>query len=368
MPIRAARASLRRMDSDFLIIGGGIAGVSAAARLSELGSVTLLEAEDTLAHHASSRSAALYEPRYGLPPVVELSLASGDFFRAADGILSPRGLLVVGREAERDRFEDETVGMHLERISAEEARAAVPILRPDVTLAARADHAWDIDTDRLLQGFAREARARGARIVTKARVGAIARDGAGWRVEAGESYRARILVNAAGAWADGVAALAGVRPLGLVPYRRSMARIPAPGGHDISRWPMIFGVGESWYAKPDAGALIVSPADEDPQEPHDAWADDMVLAEGLARYEEMVTEPVTRLLASWAGLRTFAPDRVLVIGEDPAAPGFFWLAGQGGYGFQTCPAASRLAADLIGGRSPEVPAALVAALSPGRFA
>ena len=161
--------------------------------------------------------------------------------------------------------------------------------------------------------------------------------------------------------------MAGVRPLGFTPLRRSMARIPAPGGHDVSRWPMIFGAGETWYAKPDAGALIVSPAEEHAMEPHDAWADDMVLAEGLARYEEMVTEPVTRLLANWAGLRTFAPDRVLVIGRDTACPDFFWLAGQGGYGFQTSPAASRLAADLIAGRTPEVASPLVSALSPARF-
>jgi glycine/D-amino acid oxidase-like deaminating enzyme len=130
---------------------------------------------------------------------------------------------------------------------------------------------------------------------------------------------------------------------------------------------MLFGAGEAWYAKPDAGALIVSPAEEDPQVPHDAWADDMVLAEGLARYEEMVTEPVTRLISNWAGLRTFSPDRVLVIGRDAHDPAFFWLAGQGGYGFQTCPAASRLAADLIGGRPTALSTGLVAALDPGRF-
>ena len=180
-------------------------------------------------------------------------------------------------------------------------------------------------------------------------------------------FTARQIVNAAGPWVDQVAAMAGIRPLGFTPFRRSMARIPAPGGHDVSRWPMMFGPGEDWYAKPDAGALIVSPAEEDLMEPHDAWADDMVLAEGLARYEEMVTEPVTRLISSWAGLRTFSPDRVLVIGRDPREPSFFWLAGQGGYGFQTCPAASRLAADLIGGRTPELDADLVAALSPARF-
>ena len=149
--------------------------------------------------------------------------------------------------------------------------------------------------------------------------------------------------------------------------RRSMARIPAPGGHDVSRWPMMFGAGETWYAKPDAGALIVSPAEEHLMEPHDAFADDMVLAEGLARYEEIVTEPVTRLLSNWAGLRTFAPDRVLVIGRDVRESGFFWLAGQGGYGFQSAPAASQLACDLIVGCLPELAPDLVAALSPERF-
>jgi glycine/D-amino acid oxidase-like deaminating enzyme len=161
--------------------------------------------------------------------------------------------------------------------------------------------------------------------------------------------------------------MAGVAPLGFTPLRRSMARIPAPGGHDVSRWPMIFGAGETWYAKPDAGALIVSPAEEEHCAPHDAFADDMVLAEGLARYEEMVTEPVTRMLANWAGLRTFSPDRVPVIGFDVAQPGFFWLAGQGGYGFQSAPAASKMAADLVLGQATGLDAGLVAALSPARF-
>ena len=146
-----------------------------------------------------------------------------------------------------------------------------------------------------------------------------------------------------------------------------MARIPAPGGHDVTKWPMIFGAGETWYAKPDAGALLVSPAEEHAMDPHDAWADDMVLAEGLARYEAMVTEPVTRLISSWAGLRTFTPDRVLAIGRDIRDPAFFWLAGQGGYGFQTSPAASALVADLVAGREPALDAATVAALDPVRF-
>jgi glycine/D-amino acid oxidase-like deaminating enzyme len=246
----------------------------------------------------------------------------------------------------------------------------VPILNPaTVAFAGLADHAWDIDTDRLIQGYARTARQAGATVVTGARVSGIARAGGRWQVSwAGGAVTADLVVNAAGAWVDDIARLAGVRPLGFTPMRRSMARIPAPGGHDVATWPMIFGAGETWYAKPDAGALIVSPAEEHPMDPHDAWADDMVLAEGLARYEAMVTEPVTRVIANWAGLRTFSPDRVPVIGHDPDAPGFFWLAGQGGYGFQSAPAASRLAADLILGRPPAIPTAIVAALAPARFA
>lgn len=357
------------MMQDFLIVGGGIAGVSAAARLSKLGSVVLLEAEAALAHHASGRSAALFEPRYGAPAVVGLSMASAAFFEAAPGVLSPRGLMLVAKADAREAFDRDVVAMEFTPISVEEARGIIPILNPDtVALAGHATHAQDIDTDLLIQGFAREAKANRAEIVTRARVTAIHRDGAGWRVETSEgSFSARMIVNAAGAWVDQIAVMAGVQPLGFTPYRRSMARIPAPGGHDVSRWPMLFGPGEDWYAKPDAGALIVSPAEEHLMEPHDAWADDMVLAEGLARYEEMVTEPVTRLISNWAGLRTFSPDRVLVIGRDLREPSFFWLAGQGGYGFQSCPAASQLAADLIGGSSPQIDAVLVAQLSPARF-
>lgn len=358
------------MTQDFLIIGGGIAGVSAAARLSELGSVTLLEAEDSLAHHASSRSAALFEPRYGLPPVVALSMASDSYLRDTDGgFLTPRGLMILAGADEAETFAHEIDVMAVTPIDPEAARDIVPVLNLDVVkYAGLAEHAWDIDTDRLIQHFVRTARSRGAEIRTRARVTAIRRSAGIWQVDAaGATCAARMIVNAAGPWADAVAGLAGVAPIGFTPYRRSMARIPAPGGLDVSRWPMIFGAGETWYAKPDAGALIVSPAEEHAMDPHDAWPDDMVLAEGLARYEAMVTEPVTRLLASWAGLRTFAPDRALVIGPDRNVPTFFWLAGQGGYGFQTSPGASLLAADLIAGRNPHVGADVAATLSPARF-
>ncbi len=357
------------MDMDFLIIGGGIAGVSAAAALSPLGTVLLVEAEQFLAHHASGRSAAMYEPRYGAPPVVELSLASGDHFRSIPGLLSDRGLMILGGPGEEDTVAADARTMHLSPVTIAEAMAMVPILNPAaLTAAAYAPEAWDIDTDLLLQDFARTARANGARLETGTRITSLSPDGTGWRATwATGSTTARTVINAAGAWADPIAAMAGLAPLGLVPHRRSMARIPAPGGHDVVRWPMIFGAGESWYAKPDAGALIVSPAEEHATTPHDAWADDMVLAEGLARYEAMVTEPVTRMLSNWAGLRTFAPDRVPVIGFAPTAPGFFWLAGQGGYGFQSSAAAARLTADLIGGTAPALGPGLVAALSPARF-
>lgn len=357
------------MDADVLVIGGGIAGISAAARLAPHARVVVVESEAALAHHASGRSAAMYEPTYGLAPVVELTLASGDFFRADPDLLKQRGQMVLGKPGQRAEFEVECAVKQAAPITLDQARSIVPVLNPDtVAMVALADNAWDIDTDFLIQMFARQVRAHGGTIHLKAPVTAITRHGAGWRVTAGDhQITAATILNAAGAWADRIAALAGVAPIGIQPYRRSMARIPAPGGHDVSRWPMIFGTGETWYAKPDAGALIVSPAEEVAMEPHDAWADDMILAEGLARYEEMVTEPVTRLIASWAGLRSFAPDRVLVLGRDPVAPGFVWSAGQGGYGFQTAPAASQLVADLILGRTPELDPKLMASLSPARL-
>ena len=353
---------------DFLVIGGGIAGVSAAARLCPYGTVTLLEAEDALAYHASGRSAALFEENYGQPSTVDLNRASRDFHVASE-VLSPRGLMLVGSAGLADAFAADQAKMKLSPLSVDEAVAMVPILNRDVIdRAAYNGDAWDIDTDRLVQTFARMLREKGGRIVTKAGVSAIARTKGGWTVTAGgETYAARNIVNAAGAWADRIAEMAGIAPLGMTPLRRSMARLPAPDDLDVSRWPMIFGPGEDWYAKPDAGALIVSPAEEDPVEPHDAYTDDMVLAEGLARYEAHVTAPVTRLLSSWAGLRTFTPDRTLVIGPDPGERTFIWCAGQGGYGMQSSPAASRLLADLVVGHPPELPGKTVAALSPERL-
>ncbi|WP_342076600.1 FAD-binding oxidoreductase [Yoonia sp. SS1-5] len=353
---------------DFLIIGGGIAGISAAARLSKLGQTTLLEAEDSLAFHASGRSAAMFEESYGNRATIALNKMSRAHHEAAQ-VLSPRGLLLVGGPEDADRFATDQRQMKLARITVDEAVEMVPILRRDrIDRAAYHADAWDIDTDKLIQGFAKEARQNGTQISTKSPVTSINRIPTGWEVNTSfGSYFAKNLVNAAGAWVDEVAVMANVAPLGFTPLRRSMARIPAPGGHDLRKWPMMFGPGESWYAKPDAGALIVSPADEDPVKPHDACALELPLAEGLMRYENNVTEKLVRLLATWAGLRTFAPDRALVLGPDPLDEHFIWCAGQGGYGMQTSPAASKLLADLVAGRPPALDVSTLAALTPGRL-
>ncbi len=357
--------------TDFIVIGGGIAGTSAAARLAPLGTTLVLERETALGYHASGRSAALYESNYGLASTVALSKASSDFFHNAHGgFLSNRGLMFVAAHGQQDAFAKACDTFHVDPIDMDTARAKVPILNPEtVGQVAFHDAAFDIDTDRMIQSFAKEVRDNGSTVKTGQEVTAITRTAAGWEVTAnGEVHSAKMLLNAAGAWADVIATMAGIAPLGFTPLRRSMARIPAPGGHDLSRWPMMLDIHETWYAKPDAGSLLVSPAEEDLMQPFDAWADDMVLAEGLARYQEFVTEEVTQLTASWAGLRTFSPDRNLVLGPATDDASFFWVAGQGGYGFQSAPAASQFVADQIAGRASELDQQTRDALNPQRFA
>jgi glycine/D-amino acid oxidase-like deaminating enzyme len=355
---------------EILIIGGGIAGISTGARLAPHARVTVLEAEEALAYHASGRSAALYEANYGMSSTIALARASGQFYLHDTDYLAPRGLMVVATAEQEDAFRRDVGIMGLTELTVAQAQARIPTLNPEVVaFAGIQENAWDIDTDRLIQDFAKTIRANDGQIVLKAPAQAISFDGGRWQVDTPKGrYKADILVNAAGAWVDEVATLAGVAPIGFTPKRRSMARIPAPEGHDPSSWPMFFGPGEDWYCKPDAGSLLVSPAEEDPTTPHDAWADDMRLAEGLAGYEEVVTTPVTRMQANWGGLRTFSPDRHLVIGAATDNPAFFWVAGQGGYGFLSAPAYSQLAADLILNRPSVLEPDLVAQLSPERFA
>ncbi|NQY58808.1 NAD(P)/FAD-dependent oxidoreductase [Cognatishimia sp.] len=352
---------------DFLIIGGGMAGVSTAARIAPLGKTVVLEMEPALGYHASGRSAALYEAQYGEPATVVLNLAGRSFFDEHE-LLSPRGFMVLSPKDDRAGFDAASATFGCTEMSIKEAQSIVPVLNPDhLGFVGLSHEALDIDTDRMLQIFAKMTRANGGEIHTDQPVTNIERLTDGWRVTTKDrSFEAKTVINAAGAWADQVAKMAGITPIGITPKRRSMARVPAPGGHDLSNWPMMMDVHEKWYAKPDAGKLLISPADEDPQSPHDAWADDMVLAEGIARYQPFVTEEVTRVEHTWAGLRSFAPDKNLVIGPSPEDSSFFWMAGQGGSGIQSAPAYSQYAADLIAGRASDV-AEITAAVTPARF-
>ncbi|GLQ05910.1 NAD(P)/FAD-dependent oxidoreductase [Sneathiella chinensis] len=361
--------------TDILIIGGGIAGISAAARLSGEASVTVLEAEPTISYHSTGRTAAIYLKNYGNQTLRALNRASEPFFLEPEGvsdhsILSPRGELHFAHEDEVESLDAYLEGSDgMERITPREAVEMVPILREDLIVAAAYESAaQDIDVDRLLQGFARMVRSNKGQIVTNARVQTLTRENGEWVAETpAGTFKAPIVINAAGAWADAIATLAGVKTVGLVPKRRSGILLPAPEGYDITHWPLFITGAERWYGKPEAGKLMISPADEDPVEPHDAWPDDMVVAEGLHRFETATTVEVTRVEHSWAGLRNFVKDRSPVVGFAPDADGFFWLAGQGGYGIQTSPALSQLTADLCLGKSSPLPQNIISALNPERL-
>jgi len=357
------------MIYDFAIIGGGIAGLSAAACVAPAGSCLVLERETQLGYHATGRSAAMFLLDYGNDVVCALNHASHAGHVDAD-VLSRRDMLMLARHEDEGQLKIEERELGLERIDVADAQQMFPILDTSVVghAAHRAD-AYDLDTDKLVQHYTRRAKAQGARIETGAGVTGIRRTGDLWTLTgAGDAvWQARQLVNAAGAWADETAQMAGVAPLGMTPYRRSMAQLPAPGGLDTSDWAFVDEVYERWYAKPQSGKLIVSPQEEDLAVPHDAYADDMVLAEGLARFEALVTTDVTRVEHSWAGLRTFAPDRALVLGRDAHEPAFIWCAGQGGYGFQTAPGAAQLIGEIAAERAPTLDPGTVQALAPGRF-
>jgi D-arginine dehydrogenase len=361
--------------ADFIVIGGGIAGISAAAMLSKHASIIVLERETDLGYHSTGRSAAMFIRNYGNATLRALNANAEPFFLQPDGVsdsnlLTPRGELLVACEDELDDFDSYAKGASgLEHLTPDEAVALVPILRKDKIAAALIEReAQDIDVDRLFQGYIRQLRRQGGQIETRQQVVAIAYRGSEWHIQTTDGeFTAPVVINAAGAWADDIARLAGIVPVGVTPMRRSAALLPAPSGHDISHWPLFASASESWYAKPEAGTLMVSPADEDPVEPHDAWADDMVLAEGIDRFEQAVTISVTKITHSWAGLRSFVPDRTPVAGFDPHTNGFFWLAGQGGYGVQTAPALSGLTAAICLGQTPELTNETILALSPNRF-
>lgn len=342
---------------DVIVIGGGIAGATAAAHLAEGGAaVTLIEAEAQLAHHTTGRSAAQYLENYGGPVNVALTLASRAGFDAGP-YLTTRPMLSVGREEDLDGLARLAAAgarhvPSIRLVNGEEARAICPVLRPEVVAGGVFEpDAADIDVALLHADYVRRARAAGASIVTSRRVGRLRRVAAGgWRVE-GEgreavAVQADVVVNAAGAWADLVAQAGGVTPLGLQPLRRTAFVTPAPPQSEP--WPLVHAFDGSWYFKPEAGPLLLcSPADETPSEPCDARPEEIDVARTIDAIGAWTTLQILHVRRAWAGLRTFAPDRNPVIGFDPQAEGFFWLAGQGGTGIQTAPAQGLAAAGLI---------------------
>jgi D-arginine dehydrogenase len=368
---------------DVLIIGAGIAGATAAALLSRDRHVVLLERESQPGYHSTGRSAALFSETYGNEVVRALTRASRAFlFAPPNGfaeypLVRRRGTLHIARKDQLNLLEAflalPDVAAHSRAVDASEARLLCPLLRPGY--AASAIHepfASDVDVHALHQGYLRMARGAGSALIADAAVIGLNFKRGNWvaRTKAGD-FEAPIVVNAAGAWADGVGEMAGVAPLGIVPYRRTAVLVDPPKDIAIDELPNTIDIEELFYFKPDAGQLFLSPADETPTVPCDAQPDEMDVAVAVDRVQAATTLDVTRIRRKWAGLRSFAPDRSPVIGYDPDASGFFWLAAQGGYGIQTAPAAGQLAAALI--REEDVPRDLTGfgvsadALSPRRF-
>lgn len=345
---------------DYLIIGAGIAGASTGYFLASHGKTLLLEREAQPGYHATGRSAALYTVAYGTPQVRALTAASRAFYDAPPTgfaehpLLTPRGELVVdfsGDAAELQR-QYEQAREHVAEarlISADEACAMVPVLRRELVHGALFDpSAADIDTAALHQGYLRGIRQQGGEIHCNREVLSIDRDGEGWQVEcAGQRYRTRVLINAAGAWCDELARLAGLPGIGLQPKRRAAFTFHVADGIDCHAWPALVSLDESFYFKPDAGLLLGSPANADPVAPHDVQPEELDIALGIHQIEEHTSLQIRRPAHTWAGLRSFVADGDLVGGFDTQTENFFWIAAQGGYGIQTSAAMGQACAALI---------------------
>ena len=355
-----------RAMTDFLILGAGMAGASTAYFLAEHGSVTLLEKEDAPGYHSTGRSAALFTENYGSPTIRALSVGTRPFLEAPPQgftdhpLLSPRGVLLIAQAEHAERFAHELAdgrktAPELREVGAEEALAICPALRREWFAKAMYEPtAMDMDVHAIHQGFLRGFRARGGRLVTNAEPRGLAyRDGAWHASTAAGDFSAKVVVNAGGAWADEIARAAGVKPVGLVPKRRTAFTFDPPAGMAIATWPVTGDLGESFYFKPEAGRILASPADETPTVPHDVQPEEIDIATAAARIEEATVLPIRRIQRKWAGLRSFVADKTPVVGYDKDAPGFFWLAGQGGYGIQTSAAMGRTAAALA--TSGEIP-------------
>jgi D-arginine dehydrogenase len=363
---------------DALVIGAGIAGATAAAHLAADRRVALIEAEEAAGYHSTGRSAAIWIQNYGPPDVQVLTGHSRRFFEAPPPgftdtpIMARRPVLFIAPEEQVPHYRRLIEGGHgLREIGPLEARKIVPALRPDYAVeAAIEDDAFDMDVAALHQGFLRQVRGHGGHLALRSRAGRIDRRDGAWHVEVtgGDMFAAPVLVNAAGAWGDVVARTAGVTPLGLQPKRRTGVIIdPAPW--HATDWPMINDVAHTWYARPEARTkMMVSPADETDMDPQDIQPDELDVAIGIDRMQQALEIEVRRVEHSWAGLRSFLPDRSLGIGWDGSAAGFFWCIGQGGYGIQTSPAAGRLVADLVAGRDPGHSSVFLSSIDPRRFA
>jgi D-arginine dehydrogenase len=373
-------------DFDFAIVGAGIAGVSAAYHLAPHASVIVLEREHVPAYHTTGRSAALHSETYGSPEIRAITVASGRFYRkppqgfADHPLLAPRGALIAGRADQQANLQQVAADYarlvpSVRWLDAAEVLGRQPLLKPEAAAggAIFEPEADDMDVAAIHGGFLKGARAAGGVLRLNAEVAALERGNDRWsiRLRDGESIGAGTIVNAAGAWADVVAQLAGAAPVGLVPKRRTAFTFDAPVGIDLARLPMVIDFDETWYIKPEVGQFLASPADETPSPPCDAQPEEIDIAVAVERIETATTLKIRRIKNKWAGLRSFVADKNLVVGYDPTVDGLFWLAGQGGYGIQTGEAAGRLAASLALGKGlpPDIAALGVgeAVLSPRRF-
>jgi D-arginine dehydrogenase len=369
---------------DFLVIGAGVAGSSVAYELSKRGKVALVEREQAPAFHSMSRSAAVLAENYGPVGWQRLSTASRAFFEnppeefAEHPLLKPLGALFFASREEAHMLEDSARELtrrgvaHL-LMSPQEALPLCPVVKIEpFALTLYEPGCADIDAASLVQGYLKLARRNGAVVVLESEALRIERCGGEWRVQAGKTeLRAPVLVNAAGAWADDIAALAGLSKRGIKPYRRTAIIIDLPVGHDVMRWPMTFDTAETWYFKPEAGRIMVSPVDKTPTPPCDCQPEELDISIAADRIQQVTTMEVKRIHRSWAGLRTFARDEQPVIGPDPDEPSFHWLAGQGRQRGDGVPAAAQLCASLaLGDGIPAAHRALgitLADLAPGRL-
>lgn len=350
-------------DYDFLVIGGGIAGTTIAAHLAERGSVLVLEMESQPGYHSTGRSAAVFSDVYGNDVIRALTRASRPLFFdppaefCSGPLVHPRDVLIVAQDGQEERF-DAFIEMAasldpIKRLPIDDAVARLPILKRDALRAVGlGSHTADIEVHELQQAYLRMFKARGGELATCAKVTGLSQGAGRWTVETERSsFQATVVVNAAGAWAGQIAALAGATDIGLRPLKRTACLLTPPEGASVADWPILFDVDEQFYLKPDAGLLMLSPADEGETEPCDAQADELDIAIAVDRVERVTTLEVRRIGHRWAGLRSFVADSSPVVGFDPLQSGFFWFAALGGYGIQTAPALGRLAASLAAGRA-----------------